>query len=75
VNPPIDVVEDDELEFSDEFISEAIDEFNREQLEEEFDMVEPTVDVVQINSTLEEVNKELDNTSSEQDDEKKNYNQ
>ncbi len=77
VNPPIDVAVDNEpeLEFSDEFITQAIEEFNREQLEEEFDLLQPTVDVTQINNTLEEVNKELDNTSPEQDDEKKNYNQ
>ena len=77
VNPPIDVAVDNEpeLEFSDEFITEAINEFNREQLEEEFDIPQPTVDVNEINNTLEEVNKELDNTSSQQDDEKKNYNQ
>lgn len=74
---PFDVAVDNEpeLEFSDEFITQAIEEFNREQLEEEFDLPQPTVDVTQINNTLEEVNKELDNTSPEQDDEKKNYNQ
>ena len=52
-----------------------LEKYNREQLEEEFGIIQPTVDIKKINNTLEEVNKELDNTSSQQDDEKKNYNQ
>lgn len=58
---PVDEAIDNEpeLTFSDEFLTEAIEEFNKESLEEEQD-AEITVD-------------KLENTSSENEDEKKNY--
>lgn len=58
---PVDEAIDNEpeLTFSDEFLTEAIEEFNKESLEEEQD-TEITVDKVE-------------NTSSENEDEKKNY--
>jgi hypothetical protein len=54
-----DINNEPELTFSDEFLSEAIEEFNKESLEEEQD-TEIAVDKVE-------------NTSSENEDEKKNY--
>jgi hypothetical protein len=58
---PVDEAIDNEpeLTFSDEFLTEAIEEFNKESLEEEQD-TEIAVDKVE-------------NTSSENEDEKKNY--
>ena len=55
-----EVINQDPLDsFSDEFITQAIEEFNQESIKDETD--EFKVDVQEINNTLEEVNQIIDN--------------
>jgi hypothetical protein len=76
--------EDPTIPFSDEFIEDAINEFNQESLEDELEeeIPEPIItpeevdkngiDIKQLNEALEEVNREIDETSPIKGDEKKN---
>jgi hypothetical protein len=67
----------------DDYLTEAILEFNQESIEEEFDEPLPEeeqtfgLDIKQLNETFEEVNKEIDikieETSPIESDEKKKY--
>ena len=68
-NIPVDEAIDNEpeLTFSDEFISEAIGEFNMESIED------TRVDVNEINNTLDVVNDEMDNSVIEEIQEKKKF--
>lgn len=60
-----DVISQDPLDsFSDEFITQAIEEFNQESIKDE--MEEFKVDVQEINNTLEEVNQIIDNPPVEE---------
>jgi hypothetical protein len=70
---PIDesIDNEPELTFSDEFISEAIDEFNIESIKEEIE--DTRVDVNEINNTLDVVNNEMDNSVIEEIQEKKKF--
>lgn len=70
---PVDEAIDNEpeLTFSDEFLTQAIQEFNQESIEEE-QFEKQGVDVKQINEVLDEVNKEIDETLPTNGDEKKN---
>jgi hypothetical protein len=81
-NTPVDelIEVEPELMFSDEFLTQAIEEFNRESLEEEEEENEPiyqseTKEIDQmldiVNNVIDEEVKELE-TSPEEDDEKKN---
>jgi hypothetical protein len=57
--------------FTDEFITEAIEEFNQQSIESEMED-KNGIDVQELNQTLENVNKEIDETSPINGDEKKN---
>jgi hypothetical protein len=78
-NIPVDEAVDNEpeLTFSDEFITQAIEEFNRESLEEEDEPIyqSETKEIDQmldiVNNVIDEEVKESE-TSPEEDDEKKN---